>query len=97
MPASFTALRGIVEAVGEADSSVPVFLEGGVRRGIHVFRALAMGASAVAVGRPMLYGLALGGWRGVKSVFDLINEELRLAMKLAGCARLADVTRAFVT
>ena len=97
VPASFAALRGIVEAVVEVDKGVPVFLDGGVRRGTHVFRALAMGASAVAIGRPTLYGLALGGSQGVKSVFDLINQELRLAMKLAGCARIEDVTRAFVT
>lgn len=97
VPAAFAALRGIVEAVGEGKNSVPVFLDGGVRRGTHVFRALAMGASAVAVGRPTLYGLSLGGSQGVKSVFDLINQELRLTMKLAGCARIEDVTRTFVT
>jgi lactate oxidase len=97
VPAAFAALRGIVEAVGEVDNGVPVYLDGGVRRGTHVFRALAMGASAVAIGRPTLYGLALGGSQGVKSVFDVINEELRLAMKLAGCARIEDVARAFVT
>ena len=97
VPASFAALRGIVEAVGEGDNAVPVFLDGGVRRGTHVFRALAMGASGVAIGRPTLYGLALGGSQGVKSVFDVINQELRLAMKLSGCARIQDITRAFVT
>ncbi len=96
VPASFAALRGIVEAVGEVDNGVPVYLDGGVRRGTHVFRALAMGASGVAIGRPTLYGLALGGSQGVKSVFDVINQELRLAMKLSGCARIEDVTRAFV-
>ena len=97
VPAAFAALRGIVEAVGEVDNGVPVYLDGGVRRGTHVFRALAMGASGVAIGRPTLYGLALGGSQGVKSVFDVINQELRLAMKLSGCARIEDVTRAFVT
>jgi lactate oxidase len=97
VPAAFKALRGIVEAVGEVDKGVPVYMDGGVRRGTHVFRALAMGASAVAIGRPTLYGLSLGGWQGVKSVFDVIHEELRLTMKLAGCARLDEVTRAFVT
>lgn len=94
VPASFKALPGIVEAVGK---QVPVYLDGGVRRGIHVFKALAMGASAVAIGRPILYGLSLGGWQGVKTVFDVINNELRLAMKLAGCARIKDISRRFVT
>ena len=94
VPASFAALPGIVEAVG---GEVPVFLDGGVRRGTHVFKALAMGASAVAIGRPVLYGLSMGGWQGVKSVFDLINTELQLAMKLAGCGSIKDITRKFVS
>jgi lactate oxidase len=97
VPGAFTALRGIVEAVGEVDNGVPVFLDGGVRRGTHAFRALAMGAAGVAIGRPTLYGLSLGGWQGVKSVFDVINQELRLAMKLAGCANIEEITRKFVT
>lgn len=94
VPASFKALPGIVDAVG---GQVPVFLDGGVRRGTHVFRALAMGASGVGIGRPILYGLSLGGWQGVKSVFDIINKELLLTMKLAGCARIEDISRKFVS
>lgn len=98
VPASFAALPGIVEAVGgEADGGVPVYMDGGVRRGTHVFKALAMGASAVAIGRPILYGLSLGGWQGVKSVFDIINNELQLTMKLAGCANIEEITRKYVT
>jgi lactate oxidase len=94
VPAAFAALRGIVEAVG---GDVPVLMDGGVRRGTHVFKALAMGAAAVGMGRPVLYGLSLGGWRGVKSVVDIINAELQLAMKLAGCARVRDISRKFVS
>lgn len=93
VPASFVALPGIVEAVG---GQVPVYLDGGVRRGTHVFKALAMGASGVAVGRPVLYGLSLGGWQGVNSVFDVLNKELLLAMKLAGCERITDISYRFV-
>ncbi len=93
VPASFKALPGIVEAVG---GKVPVFLDGGVRRGTHVFKALAMGASGVAIGRPTLYGLSLGGWQGVKTVFDVLNKELLLAMKLAGCERIEDISHRFV-
>lgn len=94
VPASIVALPGIVEAV---DPSVPVLLDGGARRGVHVFKALALGARAVAVGRPTLYSLALGGAPGVKSMFDTLKAELQLAMKLAGCASIKDITRTFVT
>jgi lactate oxidase len=94
VPASIVALPRIVEAVGP---DVPVFLDGGVRRGVHVFQALALGARAVGVGRPTLYSLALGGAPGVKSMFDTLKTELQLAMKLAGCASIRDITRKFVT
>lgn len=94
VPAAITALPGIVDAVG---SNVPVLLDGGVRRGVHVFQALALGARAVGVGRPALYSLALGGAPGVKSMFDVLKAELQLAMKLAGCASIKDINRTFVT
>jgi lactate oxidase len=94
VPAAITALPEIVDAVGP---NVPVFVDGGVRRGVHVFKALALGASAVAVGRPTLYGLALGGAPGVKSMFETLKTELQLTMKLAGCAKIADISRKYVT
>ncbi len=76
---------------------MPVFIDGGVRRGVHVFKALALGASAVGVGRPTLYSLALGGAPGVKSILEALKTELQLTMKLAGCARIADISRKYVT
>jgi lactate oxidase len=94
VPASIAALPGIVDAVGP---DVPVLLDSGVRRGVQVFKALALGARAVGVGRPTLYSLALGGAPGVKSMFDTLNSELQLAMKLAGCGSIKDITRKFVT
>jgi lactate oxidase len=94
VPASITALPGIVEAVGP---NIPVFLDSGPRRGIHVFQALALGARAVAIGRPTLYSLALGGAPGVQSMFETLKAEFQLAMKLAGCASIKDITRKFVT
>ena len=94
VPASIAALPGIVAAVG---GRVPIILDGGVRRGIDVFKAIALGASAVAIGRPALYGLALGGWQGVKSVIDKLRGEFMLAMKLSGCAAVSGITRAHVT
>lgn len=62
-----------------------------------MFKALALGADGVAVGRPVLYGLALGGAGGVTSVIDALNTELKLAMKLAGCATIEDIKRKYVT
>ena len=94
VPAAFTALPHIVEA---AEGKVPVFMDGGVRRGVHVFKALAMGASAVGVGRPVLYGLSLGGAPGVTSVLNTLATELALCMKLAGTPTIADIQRKYVS
>ncbi|WP_445373837.1 lactate oxidase [Photorhabdus tasmaniensis] len=94
VPAAIKSLPGIVEAVGR---HIPVYLDGGIRRGIHVFKALALGAKAVAIGRPILYGLALGGAPGVTSVLNLLKDELKLSMKLAGCAAIKDIERKFIS
>lgn len=93
VPASITVLRDVVDALA---GRVPVILDGGIRRGIDVFRALALGAQAVAVGRPVLYGLAVGGASGVKSVLEHLREELRSAMLLAGARRVTDISRDFL-
>jgi L-lactate oxidase len=88
VPASIVALPRIAEVV---NGRVPIFLDGGVRRGIHVLEALALGASAVGVGRPTLYSLALGGWRGVHSMVEALKREFSLAMKLSGVAKVSDI------
>ena len=67
-------------------------LDGGVRRGTDVLKALALGARAVLVGRPVLWGLTLGGYDGVRAVLRHIRQEVDLAMALSGCATIADVT-----
>ena len=94
VPASIKALPGIVEIV---DGKVPILVDGGVRRGIDVFRAIALGASAVGLGRPMFYGLALGGWMGVHEVFEKVKEEFKLAMKLAGVKDVRSIDRSCLT
>jgi isopentenyl diphosphate isomerase/L-lactate dehydrogenase-like FMN-dependent dehydrogenase len=81
--AALDALPAVVEAVR---GRVPVIMDSGIRRGSDVFKALGLGADAVALGRPVLYGLALGGWMGVKSVYDRIREELVRTMTIAGTA-----------
>lgn len=92
--AAIAALPGIVETLGP---NVQVFLDGGVRRGVHAFKALALGAQTVAVGRTTLYSLALGGALGVKSMFEALKTELHVTMKLAGCSKISDIFRKYVT
>ena len=61
-----------------------------------MFKALALGARAVLIGRPVLWGLAYGGQQGVERVLDILNDELKHTMQLAGCHSIADITRASV-
>ncbi|RZU31101.1 alpha-hydroxy acid oxidase [Blastococcus saxobsidens] len=94
VPATIEALPAVVDAVaGRAE----VLLDGGVRRGTDVLKALALGARAVLVGRPYLFGLAAGGQAGVEKVLDLLHLELDRAMALAGCATVEDIDRRLVT
>jgi isopentenyl diphosphate isomerase/L-lactate dehydrogenase-like FMN-dependent dehydrogenase len=91
--ASLEALPEVVEAVaGRAE----VYLDGGVRRGTDVVTALALGARAVLVGRPVMYGLAFGGARGVEQVLGILRDEIENALALLGCRSPAEVTRAHV-
>ena len=87
------ALSDVVSAVA---GRVPVIVDGGIRRGTDVVKALALGASAAAIGRPQLWGLAAGGEDGVARVLALLREELALAMALAGCPDLSRVDRSLV-
>lgn len=88
VPASIEALPAVVEAVGQR---AEVYLDGGIRRGTDVLKALALGARAVFVGRPVLWGLAVGGAAGVRGVLELLREELELAMVLAGASGVQGV------
>jgi 4-hydroxymandelate oxidase len=92
--ATARALPEVVDAVG---GRVPVWVDGGVRRGADVARALALGASGVLVGRPVLWGLALEGADGVRAVLGLLRDELTEAMRLMGAPSLAALTRDLVT
>jgi isopentenyl diphosphate isomerase/L-lactate dehydrogenase-like FMN-dependent dehydrogenase len=91
--ASLDALPEVVEAVGDR---AEVLMDGGIRRGTDVVKALALGAKAVLAGRAPLWGLAVDGAEGVQRVLELLREEIELALKLCGCASPADVTRAHV-
>ncbi|KAF8668741.1 hypothetical protein HU200_051927 [Digitaria exilis] len=92
-PPTIAALEEVVKAVAGV---VPVMVDGGVRRGTDVFKALALGAKAVMVGRPVFYGLAARGEAGARHVIEMLNKELEVAMALCGCRSVAEVTRRHV-
>lgn len=91
--ASLEALPEVVAAVGDR---AEVYLDGGVRRGSDVAMALALGARAVLVGRPAMYGLALGGAKGVEQVLEILREETENALALLGCRSPAEVSAAHI-
>ena len=93
VPAPITVLRSVVDAVA---GRVEVLLDGGVRRGTDVLKALACGARAVLVGRPVLWGLTLDGEAGVAAVLEHLRGEVDLAMALAGCRSVNDIDGALV-
>ena len=88
--ATMDALPAIAEAV---EGRVPILLDSGVRSGADVFRALALGANAVGLGRPYVWGLAAGGEEGVRDVIRNIRADFDLTMGLAGCASIAEIGR----
>jgi L-lactate dehydrogenase (cytochrome) len=93
VPSAIAALPDVVDAV---DGKCEIILDGGVRRGTDVATALALGARAVFVGRPIIYALAYDGAAGVRLALDLLADELRNVMALLGTPTLADITRAHV-
>ncbi|KAL9287281.1 putative (S)-2-hydroxy-acid oxidase [Arabidopsis thaliana] len=90
VPATIVALEEVVKAV---EGRIPVFLDGGVRRGTDVFKALALGASGVFVGRPSLFSLAADGEAGVRKMLQMLRDEFELTMALSGCRSLREISR----
>src|SRR5882757_2703943 len=90
------AVSLLPQAADVVQGRVPIIFDSGIRRGIDVFKALALGATVIAVGRPALWGLIVGGGPGVKSVYAHITEELRSAMMLSGVAKVTDIKRQHV-
>ncbi|AYR21375.1 alpha-hydroxy acid oxidase [Alcaligenes faecalis] len=88
-PASVDVLSQVCQVVG---GRVPVLMDGGIRRGTDVLKALALGATAVMIGRPYIYGLATAGAAGVAHVLHILRAELEVAMALTGCNTLADIS-----
>ena len=86
-------LPEVVDAVG---SQIPVFVDGGFRRGSDVYKALAIGARAVGIGRPYIYGLAAFGQEGVEQVLDIFRTELSLTMRQCGTPSIEQIGRASI-
>jgi L-lactate dehydrogenase (cytochrome) len=88
-----SCLAPIRDAVGDA---LELIVDGGVRRGTHVLKALALGANACAIGRPYLYGLAAAGQAGVERALELLRNELLRSLALLGCQKISDVNASHV-
>ena len=93
VPASIEVLPEIVDAVA---GHCEVYLDGGIRRGTDILKALSLGARAVLIGRPILYGLAVNGAAGVAHVLEILRSEIELAMVLTGCPSVNSVSRSLV-
>lgn len=93
VPSTIQALPGIVDV---AKGKIPIIFDGGIRRGSDVFKALALGADFVLVGRPALWGLAFNGREGVETVMNILERELSRTMALAGTAKVGDVCSSFL-
>jgi isopentenyl diphosphate isomerase/L-lactate dehydrogenase-like FMN-dependent dehydrogenase len=93
VPATLDVLEEVVDAV---DGRAEVYLDGGVRRGVDVLKALGLGARATLIGRAMLWGLAVAGEEGVTDVLRMFQQEIELGLALLGCTSPADVSRAHV-
>lgn len=93
VPATLELLPQIVEVVA---GKIPVILDGGVRRGSDVFKALALGADFVLVGRPVLWGLAYDGENGVHAVLNILERELSQTMALAGVSCISEINRSYL-
>jgi len=91
-----SSIESLPEVVAAANGRVPVLVDGGFRRGTDILKALALGADAICIGRPYLWGMAAFGQAGVEKVLEILRAELQLAMQLHGAQSLADLDRSFV-
>ena len=92
-PATVEVLEEIVQAV---ENKLEVFIDGGIRRGTDVVKALALGAKAVMIGRPYVWALAAAGESGVSHAIEMLRDELDRALAISGCSRIGDINRDLV-
>ncbi|MBW4560988.1 MAG: alpha-hydroxy-acid oxidizing protein [Mojavia pulchra JT2-VF2] len=93
---AIASLDALAEIVAVVDGRAEVLLDGGIRRGTDILKAIALGAKAVLIGRPVLWGLALAGTAGVSHIISLLEDEFSVAMALSGCAKLQDIDSTLV-
>jgi 4-hydroxymandelate oxidase len=93
VPATIDALPQVADRVA---GRVPVFVDGGIRRGTDVLKALALGANAVLIGRPYLYGLGAAGESGVMKVISILQREFQMAMVLTGRTNIRSIDRSVI-
>jgi len=89
-------IEALPEVVAEVGNQIPVYVDGGVRRGTDIFKALALGAKAVGIGRPFLWGMGAFGEAGVERVIEILQGELKLAMGNCGTQTVGEITREYV-
>ncbi|KAL1306848.1 hypothetical protein AAFC00_005503 [Neodothiora populina] len=93
---ALATLDALPEVVAAVQKRIPVHVDGGVRHGTDIFKALALGADFVWIGRPVLWGLAYGGQQGVELALRLFSDEFRLAMGLAGVTKVEDINKSYL-
>jgi isopentenyl diphosphate isomerase/L-lactate dehydrogenase-like FMN-dependent dehydrogenase len=93
---SVTAIEALPEIVEAVAGRCEVYMDSGIRRGTDILKALALGAQAVLIGRPILWGLAVDGASGVQRILEILHSELKRAMQLTGCPTIASINRSLV-
>ena len=91
-----STIESLSEVVDAVDGRMPVIVDGGFRRGTDIFKALALGADAIAIGRPYLWGLGSFGQEGVETVLDLLKRELEIVMRQARTTSIEEINRSYL-
>jgi len=91
-----SSILALEEIVARIEAKIPIFLDGGIRRGSDVIKAIALGADACLIGRPQLWGVAIGGQAGVEKVLTILREEIDMAMALCGVSSIPEISRQLI-
>ena len=91
-----STIESLPEVVDAVDGRIPIIVDSGFRRGTDIFKALALGADAIAIGRPYLWGLGSFGQEGVETVLDLLKRELEIVMRQARTTRIEEISRSSI-